>query len=177
MCYLADRILGLQHRFRPRNQGNDIREKRWNPRRTRDKRRQCGLARQFVPARESSGWVMVGREPDIELCGARRKGCCCLPLERGERCHGLLVRRNPIRMFQGRSERNGFRLGALIITSTISGEWTRDAEGPPLLRRWSVGASADPLVGLMINVRRGTRRCLGSRLIRCEVVRQGCDCN
>jgi len=40
---------------------------------------------------------------------------------------------------------------ALIITSTIPAEWTRDAERPPLLPRWSVGASAGPLVGLMIN--------------------------
>jgi hypothetical protein len=42
---------------------------------------------------------------------------------------------------------------ALIIVSTR----TRDAERPPLLPRWSVGARTSRLAGMMINARFGAR--------------------
>jgi hypothetical protein len=50
-----------------------------------------------------------------------------------------------------RARQSRKKAGALIITSPNSREWTRDAERPPLLPRWSVGASAEHLLGLTIN--------------------------
>jgi hypothetical protein len=50
------------------------------------------------------------------------------------------------------SQPSGFAvLAALIMTSPIPQKWTQDTERLPLLPSWSVGASAGPLVGLMIN--------------------------